>query len=168
MVQLRDPLPVDAPAEQRVMRELRRVRIRKDLDQREEKRLLRQLGTLIAEGVINQTQVAAGLLVSQPAISKSLKNVDDVPEPPEGFAGADPYEIASRYAVEEIDRAEMIRQLSRWSYAPSATTDGLHDDLLIEDSGTFADVLRAYHDGLIDAGAYDEILVGQGRQSGPA
>lgn len=145
---------------------LRKVRLRRALDQISEKRLYHKLQRFIDSGVINQTGVAARLNVSQPAVCKSLKTAVDVTEPPKGFSGTDPYEIASRYALEEIDREQLIDQLSNWAYAPSATTDGLHDDLLVGTAGTFEDVVRAYREGLIDRESYGMIVKNKMRRSG--
>ncbi|UWX98376.1 hypothetical protein N2K95_06925 [Arthrobacter zhaoxinii] len=82
---------------------------------------------------------------------------------PPGFSGATPSEIAARYAAGDIDRAEMIRQLSTWPYAKkqdSAKQLATEWKAILppEERGTFDEVAEAFDRGLIDAEAYDTIL----------
>lgn len=72
-------------------------------------------------------------------------------------------EIAERYAAGDIDRSEMIRQLSAWPYAKQLdSTEQLATEwkaiLPPEAPGTFDEVGEAFDRGLIDAEAYDTIL----------
>ena len=116
-----------------------------------------------AEAGLPQREIAKALHVTQPAVSQTLARAKGVAEIPEGFSGASPYEIAERYAAGEIDRAEMIRQLSAWPYAKAPD----HSEQLSKEwkailppdqPGTFEEVGEAFDRGLIDAEAYDLIL----------
>jgi hypothetical protein len=69
------------------------------------------------EAGLPQREIVRALHVTQPAVSQTLAKAKGVAEIPEGFSGASPYEIAERYAAGEIDRAEMICQLSAWPYS---------------------------------------------------
>lgn len=73
------------------------------------------------------------------------------------FSGTTPYEIAEQYAKGDINREELINQLSRWEYATKPGTDG-HGSILVDPRGTFDDVAEAYLHDLIDADAYEAIL----------
>ncbi|MBW4096272.1 MAG: hypothetical protein HIU81_13365 [Acidobacteria bacterium] len=82
---------------------------------------------------------------------------------PEGFSGAIPYEIAERYAAGDIDRPEMIRQLSVWPYVKKLDpTEQLATEwkaiLPPDPPGTFEEVGEAFGKGLIDAEACDDVL----------
>lgn len=129
-----------------------RLRHRQAVDRRDELRLLRA----VAAGM-TQTEIARALRISQPAVHKALKAAEQVPDVREGFSGGDPYEIAERYAVGQIDRNQVIDELARWPYAKRPKTDGF-DWLVEEVPGTFGEVGRAYDDGLLDAEIYDAVL----------
>jgi hypothetical protein len=81
---------------------------------------------------------------------------------PEGFSGASPYEIAERYAAGDIDRDTMIRELSAWPYATNkgaaAAAAEWESTPYLDTPGSFAEVGRAFDEGLIDGDAYDQIL----------
>lgn len=106
---------------------------------------------------MTQTDLAQSLGMTQPSISSALKSAAKVPEPREGFSGASAYEIAQRYAAGEIDRDQLVDELTRWEYVPRPQTDG-YDDLLIVPDGTFEEVGQARRNGLIDGETYDVIL----------
>lgn len=112
-----------------------------------------------------QREIARALNLTQSAISQALKNAASkgVGAIPEGFSGASPYEIAERYAAGDIDRTEMIRQLSVWSYVKKHDpTEQLATEwkaiLPPDPPGTFEEVGEAFDKGLIDAEAYELIL----------
>ena len=130
----------------------RRLRSRRAVDGLDYLRVLRRLS-----GSMTQTDLAQSLGMTQPSISSALKSAAKVPEPREGFSGASPYEIAQRFAAGEIDRDQLVDELTRWEYVPMPHTDG-YDDLLILPEGTFREVARARRDGLIDGETYDVIL----------
>ena len=73
---------------------------------------------------MTQVELARGLGLSQPTISDALKTAARVPEPRPGFSGADPYEIAQRYAAGDLTREELVEELSPWEYRPGQPTDG--------------------------------------------
>ncbi|WP_369745664.1 hypothetical protein [Paenarthrobacter sp. AMU7] len=81
---------------------------------------------------------------------------------PEGFSGASPYEIAERYAAGDIDRDAMIRELSAWPYpkneGAAAAAAEWESTPYMDTPGSFAEVGRAFDEGLIDGDAYDQIL----------
>ena len=131
----------------------RRLRSRRAVDGLDYLRELRRLSV-----AMSQTDLAQSLGVTQPTISAALKSAAKVPDPLEGFSGASAYEIAQRYAAGEIDRDQLVDELTRWEYVPTPHTDGPYDDLLIIPDGTFEEVAQARRDGLIDGETYDEIL----------
>lgn len=119
----------------------------------EQRRALRQ-----AEEVgVSQTTLAAAVGVSQPAVAKALKFARKVRDIPAGFSGADPYEIAQRYAAGEIGRAQVIDELRRWTYAPLPEVGPL-DDYAPDAPGSSEDLSAAYHRGLIDRSIMEEVL----------
>ncbi|WP_059388320.1 helix-turn-helix domain-containing protein [Arthrobacter sp. Hiyo1] len=112
-----------------------------------------------------QRDIARGLHITQSAISQALTKAESkgVKPIPEGFSGASPHEIAERYAAGDIDRNEMIRQLSAWPYAKAPdNTEQLAMEwkaiLPPNPPGTFEEVGEAFDRGLIDGDAYDIIL----------
>lgn len=129
-----------------------RLRHRQDVDRRDELRLLSRL----AESM-TQTQISKELRISQPAVNKALKAAGKVPDVREGFSGASPYEIAERYAAGQIDRAQLVDELTRWPYAEQAKTDGF-GWLAEEVPATFEEVGRALDSGLVDDETYDAVL----------
>jgi hypothetical protein len=136
----------------------RRARARRELGGLDYVRSVRAAVTAYGQGV-----VARELGVSQPGISKLLSQSEVRVKPvPEGFSGASPYEIAERYAVGDIDRAEMIRELSAWPYAENegaaAAAREWESTPYVDTPGSFAEVGRAFDEGLIDGDAYDAIL----------
>lgn len=136
------------------IREVRALRARRDLAPVDYARKVRRL---VTSGAVTQVDLAKELRVSQAAVSKLARSVEDVP--PE-FHGASPYEIAQRYAAGELDRDQVVSELSAWPYHPSNTrTDGI-DSLMVDPPGahTFDEVSRAYREGLIDADVYTSAL----------
>lgn len=124
----------------------------------------RALQTAVRDG-LPQRDIARALNVTQSAISQALKQAASkgVGAIPEGFSGASPYEIAERYAAGDINRNEMIRQLSAWTYVkrqdPTEQLAAEWKAILSPDApGTFEEVGEAFDKGLIDAEAYDRIL----------
>jgi hypothetical protein len=107
--------------------------------------------------LISQSELSRQLKVSQPTINETVKKAKRQTPVKPGFAGATPYEVAQRFAVGEIARADLIEQLATWDYTPSPQTDG-YDSLIVDPPGTFEEVSRALSDGLIDDATYDAIL----------
>jgi hypothetical protein len=128
------------------------LRHRQAVDRLDELRLVRRLSESMP-----QAALASALAVSQPAIHKAIKRAAAAGEVPEGFSGATPYEIAERYAAGLIGRAQTVAELGAWDYGPSPVSDGV-DWLVAEVAGTFADVVRALDEGLIDDALYEEVL----------
>lgn len=134
----------------------RRLRSRRAVDGLDYLRELRRLSA-----GMSQTDLAQSLGVTQPTISAALKSAAKVPDLLEGFSGASAYEIAQRYAAGEIDRDQLVDELTRWEYVPTPHTEGPYDDLLILPEGTFEEVGRALDQGLIEGETYDVILHGR-------
>lgn len=97
--------------------------------------------------------------------------IDDMINDPEGRAlvegildrkQAGPYAIAKLYAAGGIDRDTMIRELSTWPYAKNEGADAAASEWdstpYLDTPGSFAEVGKAFDEGLIDGEAYDEIL----------
>ncbi|UUL75526.1 helix-turn-helix transcriptional regulator [Pseudarthrobacter sp. Fe7] len=139
----------------------RRALAREDLGRLDYIRALREA---VQQG-LGQREIARALHITQSAISQALTKAESkgVKAIPEGFSGASPYEIAERYAAGDIDRDEMIRQLSAWPYVKSPDhTEQLATEwkaiLPPDPPGTFEEVGEAFDKGLIDGEAYDIIL----------
>jgi len=76
-----------------------------------------------------------------------------------GRLGADPYEIAQRYALGHIPRDEMIAALAAWPYEQDFIPSNYWDDLGISPAGAFGPTVgRALDDGLLTDTDYDAIL----------
>lgn len=115
---------------------------------------LRELRRLA--GSLTQVELARNLGVSQPTISDSLKTAAKVAEPRAGFSGADPYEIAQRYAAGDLSREQVVDELARWEYRPWAPTDGY--DWTTGDEGEWEETVgRALEEGLLDDETYTAI-----------
>ncbi len=111
-----------------------------------------------------QSELAAELHVTQPAVSQALKTAWAVDDVRPGFSGASPYEIAQRYAAWELDRDQSLEELVRWPYDPITHSDG-YDALVVDAPGTHTleEVVRAYREGLIDQDM--SVAVGQAHQT---
>lgn len=109
-------------------------------------------------GQATQTELARVLGVSQPAISKALKESSTLPPVLEGFHGADPSEIIARFAAGDITREQVVDELSRWPYKPTDKLDGPLDDILGYVPGSLDDLARAMSAGILPADVYVEIL----------
>lgn len=143
----------------------------KALDAARRARARRELGKLdyirnvrVAVEAIDQAAIARALGVSQPSISKLLSGAEarGVQPVPYGFSGASPYEIAERYAAGDINRETVIHELSSWPYAmnegAAAAAAEWESTPYLDTPGSFAEVGRAFDEGLIDGDAYDQIL----------
>lgn len=133
---------------------LRRLRSRQVIDALDEVRTLRRLSR---EGY-PQAALARTLGTTQPAVSQRLARAEQVADPPAGFSGASPYEIAQRYAAGEIARGELVDQLGRWSYTPPGHDDGSEYDWMTYVPGDWAEVERALDDGLLDEETYRAVM----------
>ena len=133
-------------------KEARLLRRRSELDRLTYRRKVAELAPLGS-----QREIARALGIAQPNVSKALKAAAAAPPLVEGFSGADPYEIAERYAIGELTLFQLVDELLRWDYPPTQTTDG-YDDLLFDVPGSWDDVVRASNDGLIDGRTYDFLL----------
>ncbi|NTW39882.1 MAG: hypothetical protein HGA44_08315 [Cellulomonadaceae bacterium] len=140
----------EIPAEARPAVRLRRRREIDELDYRRELRRLTERG-------YSQREVARWLGISQPALSSALRTAARVEMPATGFSGASPLEICQRYAAGLIERAQLVDELTRWTYARRDRTDG-YDSLAVDQEGTWADVEFAAGTGLIEDEVYDEVF----------
>ena len=147
------------------------IRPENAIDNARRARARRELGGLdyirsvrVAVETTDQRVVARALGVSQPAISRLLSQAETrgVKPVPDGFSGASPYEIAERYAAGDIDREAVIRELSAWPYSKNegaaAAAAEWESTPYVDTPGSFAEVGRAFDEGLIDGDAYDQIL----------
>lgn len=132
-------------------------RRRRDLEDLDYRRALREVRLVTQREGYAQRAVADALGISQPALSKALRSTEAVPEPPEGFSGASPYEICERYDAGFIQRDQLIDELTRWNYGAQGSTDG-YDSLMVDDPGSWTDVEMAFRRDLIDRGIYEEVF----------
>ncbi len=135
-----------------VVARARRSKIRAHLAQLD---YLRDLAEASRGAGVTQTEIARRLRVTQPAISQALKTATTTPTVPAGFHGARPYEIAERFAADEITREQLIDELARWPYAPADPGDGIDWNSYVP--GEFNQVAQAMRDGLIDEETYTAI-----------
>jgi len=132
---------------------VRQLRARRAVDRLDE---LRALAVLAEQ--LPQAAIAKALAVSQPAVSKRLREAVAVPAVRPGFSGASAYEIAQRYAAGLLSRERTLEELSLWPYAPPDRGDGV--DWLSYRAGEFQEqVGRAFDQGLIDDAMYDELVL---------
>jgi hypothetical protein len=147
------------------------TKLQKPIEAARRAKARRELGSLdyirsvrVAVEELGQAAVARALSVTQPAVSKLLAGAEarGVKSVPDGFSGAGPYEIAERYAAGDIDRDAMIHELSAWPYARNEGTAAAAEEWestpYLDTPGSFAEVGRAFDEGLIDGDAYDLIL----------
>lgn len=104
-----------------------------------------------------QVEVAAMFGVPQPAIHGRAKAARTLPAPRPGFSGASPMELCQRHAAGLLTRAELVDELTRWTYPAEPERDPW-DDLLMRPEGGWAEVEQAVDRGLIDGELYDEVL----------
>lgn len=130
-----------------------RARRRKEIDELDYRRELRRLG----EHGYSQTQISRWLGIAQPSVNSALRTAAKVLMPLDGFSGATPYEICQRYAVDFIDRAKLVDELTRFPYAESGETDG-YDSLIVDSPGTWSEVSDARRRGLIEDDVYEEVF----------
>jgi len=130
---------------------VRGLRARRAVDRVSELRALAALASKLPQSAIART-----LRVSQPAVSKRLREAVEVPAVREGFSGGSPFEVAQRYAAGLLSRAQVLEELARWPYVSAVAGDG--EDWLSGDPGEFEQVGRALDDGLIEDELYDELV----------
>lgn len=139
------------PAEAAAARKAQHLRNIGELDYRRSVVRLRQRG-------YTQQEIADLVRVSQPNVQKLLQRAESVPMPPDGFSGADPYEICERYAAGQIDHSQLINELTRWDYREAGRTKDLLDDLVVPVPGSTDDLQRALRRGLIEEDTFYEVL----------
>lgn len=130
-----------------------RARQRREIDEIDYRREV----LILMEKGYTQRQVSRWLGIAQPTLSSVLKTAKTTPMPRDGFSGASPMEICQRYAAGRIDRAKLINELTRWEYTTAAVTDGF-DSLMVNQPGSFDEVIAAVHAGLIESEVYGEVL----------
>lgn len=143
--------------EEVALRELVVARSRVEIADLRYKRSLKQWRKR-RQGALSQVEVARRLHISQPALSKSLSASDSAADIPESFSGASPLEICQLYAIGELDRVQLIDELSRWQYPAPISSDNAWDDLSVALPGSWDEVERAAEDGLIDDDLLDDVL----------
>lgn len=114
---------------------------------------------------VSQTEMATVLQTSQANISRwAARGREQAQRRRAGQLGADPYEIAQRYALGEIPRDQMIAALASWPYEwPPATPAGplgaWDDSVAVSPEGSFTRTVgRAFDDGLLSDEDYEAIL----------
>jgi hypothetical protein len=114
---------------------------------------------------IPQTQIAAALHTSQANVSRwAARGREHAQRRRAGRLGADPYEIAQRYALGEISRDAMLDALTSWTYeeppqVPAGPLGAWEDGVVPLPEGSFErTVQRAFDDGLLDGEEYETIL----------
>lgn len=117
---------------------------------------VRSVKDLLSRGV-SQSELARRLGISQPAVWKMAARAGDLSVVPEGFTGADAYEIIQQYAAGDLSEDELKDQLVRWKFTPGEFTDG-YDWTTGELSSFSKEVGRAYDERLIDAELYDWLV----------
>ncbi|MGB3055471.1 MAG: hypothetical protein WBB52_11515 [Acidimicrobiales bacterium] len=110
------------------------------------------------EGGASQRDMAKVLGMSQPSVKSALDTAAKVSMPLSGFAGASPGEICQRFAAGLIDRERLVDELTRFPYVQGDRTDG-YDTLLVDPSGTWAEVSNAVRRGLIPDDVYEEVFI---------
>jgi hypothetical protein len=150
-------VPAHEVAAHDVVQRAAKLRRRRDLDDLDYRRALREVRLVAQREGYAQRSVADGLGISQPALSKALRSTETVAEPREGFSGASPYEICERYDAGFIERDQLIDELTRWSYGEQGSTDG-YDSLIVDESGSWTDVELAFGHDLIDKSIYEEVF----------
>lgn len=144
-------------ARRRVER-VRQMRARRAVDRLDE---FRELAALAHQ--LPQAEIARELAISQPAVSKRLREATSVAPVRAGFSGASAYEIAQRYAAGVLSREQTIDELSRWTYEAGDPGDGV--DWLSYRPGEFEEQLgKALDHGLIGDAMYDELARAQARR----
>lgn len=80
------------------------------------------------------------------ALSEAERLLADAPRVKpvrEGFSGAEPYEIALRFAAEQITHEQLVDELTRWQYTPDQLPpEPLDDGAIRGDWNTY--VTRAF------------------------
>jgi hypothetical protein len=105
-----------------------------------------------AAEVMVQVEVAKRVHLSQARVSQIIQA--NVADPPPGFSGASPKEIAQRFAAGELSEMQAIDELGRWEYAEPAKVDP-YDDVWEPGDGTWVEVTDALHEGLITDAVYE-------------
>lgn len=130
-----------------------KARHRKEIAELEYRREL----LLAQQGGDSQRVIAKKLQISQPSVKSALDTAAKVPMPLPGFSGASPSEICQRYAAGFISRDQVVDELTRFPYAKGDRTDG-YDTLLVDPSGSWAEVSNAVRRGLIPDDVYEEVF----------
>ncbi len=109
---------------------------------------------------VSQTELAVALHTSQANVSRwAARGRQQAARHPPGSLGADPYEIAQRYALGEIPRDETIAVLAAWPYEQDFVPKHYWDDLGVSPEGGFRRTVgRAHREGLLSGTDYDAIL----------
>lgn len=129
------------------------ARLRKDLAELDYRRELRRM----AEAGFTSEQIAQWIWVPKESVEQAIDASERDLMLLEGFSGATPDEICRRYAVGQIDRAQLVDELVRFPYAKRGENDG-YDWLAILPPGTWSEVSAAVRYGYIDDELYGEVF----------
>ncbi len=129
------------------------ARLRQELAEVDYRRELRRLVELGFE----KQQIMRWIGITGKFLDAALQGAERDLMPLEGFSGGTPDEICKRYAVGQIDRAQLIDELVRYPYAEEGVTDG-YDTLIVDPPGTWSEVVEAEAYGYIDEDIYEEAL----------
>lgn len=139
---------MDRPAK---LEELKRIGLRKQLDDLDYKRALKA-----ASAIATQVEIGKALGISQPAVHSNLKTAMAVDDVVADFGSGSPMEACKRYAAGLIGRDDLVRQLKEWPYKvmPEPNEYGEYEE---STEGTFSEVITASYLGLIDDSIYSEV-----------
>lgn len=129
-----------------------RLRYRRDVDELDFRRAVNELAL---EGHPH-SRIAGWLGISQPAVAQLLTTMQGEPAVRPGFSGASPLELCHRFAAGLLSRGALVDELARWEYVLRRDVDP-YDDLPMQPPGTFDEVVRAVHSGLIDVEVYADV-----------
>ncbi len=129
------------------------ARLRRELAEVDYRRELRRL----VERGYEKQQIMRWIGITEKFLDAALQGTERDLMPLEGFSGGTPDEICKRYAVGEIDRAQLIDELVRYPYAEEGVTDG-YDTLIVDPPGTWSEVSAAVRYGYIGREIYGEVF----------
>lgn len=105
-----------------------------------------------------QVAIARAARMSQSAVSQLLNQAHDIAFPPDGFAGASPFEVCERYAAGQISSDDLRAQLVRWNFIPTPQPSDAFDDGPLPPPGTWIEVEEALSYGYLSEELYEAIL----------
>ncbi|WP_143556664.1 helix-turn-helix domain-containing protein [Sanguibacter antarcticus] len=102
---------------------------------------------------VTQVELARVLGVSQSAVSRTLSEEAKIPPVRAGFHGGGPVEVIQRFMTGELSREQVVDELVSWPYEQAVAT-GVEGPPI---GGSFDDVVRCVHEGLLPPDLYDAV-----------